>query len=178
MPILNQQEKIILIFLLCTATIGAIIGLFRHNWIGNPEILLSPQNLPEVKIRATESKIITEHAQKINERDIVDQKHTDNTIDDNSSVVVEGNHRLIENTNVAQTESNKKNVTKNTSGLININSASKEDFMALPYIGEVKAELIIQLRNEMGVFTSIKDLEQVKGIGPKTLDKIEPFITI
>lgn len=178
MPILNQQEKIILIFLLCAATIGAVIGLFRHNWIANPEILFSPQNLPEVKIRATESKIITEHAQKINQRNIVDQKHSDNTIEAKSIEVVEDDRRLTENTNVAQTESIKKNVKKNTSGLININSASKEDFMALPYIGEVKAELIIQLRNEMGVFTSIKDLEQVKGIGPKTLEKIEPFITI
>ena len=50
--------------------------------------------------------------------------------------------------------------------------------MALPYIGEVKAGLIVQLRNEMGVFTSKKDLEKVKGIGPKTLARIEPFITI
>jgi competence protein ComEA len=77
-----------------------------------------------------------------------------------------------------KTESIKKNVTINTSGLININSASKEDFMSLPYIGEVKAERIIQLRNEMGVFTSIEDLEKVKGIGPKTLTKIEPQLTI
>jgi DNA uptake protein ComE-like DNA-binding protein len=30
----------------------------------------------------------------------------------------------------------------------------------------------------MGTFTSTKDLEKVKGIGPKTLAKLEPFITI
>ena len=79
---------------------------------------------------------------------------------------------------VNKTESIEKKVTKNTSGIININIASKEDFMALPYIGEVKAGLIVKLRNELGVFTSIKDLEKVKGIGPKTLARIEPFITI
>ena len=50
--------------------------------------------------------------------------------------------------------------------------------MILPYIGEVKAERIIQLRNEIGTFLSIKDLEKVNGIGPKTLIKIEPFISI
>ena len=50
--------------------------------------------------------------------------------------------------------------------------------MKLPYIGEVKAERIIQLRNEMGTFVSIKDLEKVKEIGQKTFTKIEPFITI
>ena len=50
--------------------------------------------------------------------------------------------------------------------------------MKLPYIGEVKAERIIQLRNEMGTFISIIDLEKVKGIGQKHSPKIEPFITI
>ncbi len=50
--------------------------------------------------------------------------------------------------------------------------------MTLPYIGEVKAERIIQLRNEIGAFLSIKDLEKVKGIGPKTSAKLEPFVTI
>lgn len=50
--------------------------------------------------------------------------------------------------------------------------------MTLPYIGEVKAGRIIEFRNEMGAFISIKDLEKVKGIGPKTLARLEPFITI
>ena len=50
--------------------------------------------------------------------------------------------------------------------------------MVLPYIGEVKAKRIIELRNELGNFKSINDLEKVKGIGPKTLVKIKPFITI
>lgn len=54
-------------------------------------------------------------------------------------------------------EPNKKKITQNTSGIININSASKENFMTLPYIGEVKAERIIQARNESGRFVSIKD---------------------
>ncbi len=50
--------------------------------------------------------------------------------------------------------------------------------MVLPYIGEVKAERIIQLRNEIGTFLSIKELEKVNGIRPKTLAKIELFISI
>jgi len=42
----------------------------------------------------------------------------------------------------------------------------------------VKAERIIQLRNEMYTFVSIKDLEKVNGRGQKTFTEIEPFITI
>lgn len=173
MPVLNRQEKSIIILLLCIAILGAVIGIIRYDWLKNPEILLSPKNLPNVQVKKAEQLIISNHNQQIKNRDNIEEQSI-----------------IVENTDVASTtmndeidsidksESSEKNVTKNTSGLININIASKEDFMALPYIGEVKAILIIQLRDEMGVFTSIKDLEKVKGIGPKTLAKIEPFITI
>ena len=79
---------------------------------------------------------------------------------------------------INKTKSEKKKITQNTSELININIASKEDFIKLPYVGEVKVEIIIQLREEMGAFVSIKDVGKVKGIGPKILTKIELFITI
>ncbi len=79
---------------------------------------------------------------------------------------------------VNKTKSIKKKTTQNPSGIININSASKEEFMLLPYIREVKAGRIMEFRNKNGRFESIKDLEKVKGIEPKTLAKLEPFITI
>jgi len=179
---INKQEKFIILFLLITAIVGAVIGIFRDNWFKHPDILVSPQNLPDLKIAAKEKVIISDHNDRINQRSESDFKESDISIDqakDSSREKVElSPKKQSELASNNKTESIKKNVTKNTSGLININSASKEDFMSLPYIGEVKAERIIQLRNEMGVFTSIEDLEKVKGIGPKTLTKIEPLITI
>ena len=181
MPILNRQEKFILIFLLCTALVGAVIGIFRHNCLKNPEILLSPKNLPNVKIKIAEAVIIAEHNRLVNRKsDNKEESNNKNNSSIQNSIV---SSKVVISTNdinndFDKTESIEKKVTKNTSGLININIASKEDFMTLPYIGEVKAGRIIQLRDEIGVFTSIKDLEKVKGIGTKTLAKIEPFITI
>jgi competence protein ComEA len=56
-------------------------------------------------------------------------------------------------------------------GLININSASREELMSLDGIGEVKADAIIAYRKQIGRFTSVEQLMDVKGIGPKTLEK-------
>lgn len=61
---------------------------------------------------------------------------------------------------------------------IDINKASMEEFTQLKGIGPTKAEKIIALRNEMGCFTRIEDLLQVKGIGSKTLEKFKDQLII
>lgn len=61
---------------------------------------------------------------------------------------------------------------------VHINTASKEEFMTLNGIGEVKAEAIIAYRQEKGGFNSIEEVKNISGIGEKTFEKIKPFITI
>lgn len=65
-----------------------------------------------------------------------------------------------------------------SSALVNINQATKEEIETLPGIGSVKAESIIQHREEKGFFQSISDLEDVSGIGEKTVEKLEEYISI
>ena len=61
---------------------------------------------------------------------------------------------------------------------ININTATKEQLMLLPGIGEEYAERIILYREDNGPFASPDDLLHVKGIGKKTLERLRPYITV
>ena len=75
-------------------------------------------------------------------------------------------------------ESSTENDSKPHTEIININTAKKQNLVKLPKIGTVTAERIIQFRDDYGPFKSIDDLLKVKGIGPKTLEKLKPQITL
>ena len=63
-------------------------------------------------------------------------------------------------------------------GLININLATQAELESLPGIGEVKSNQIIAYRQQNGFFTSIDQIQKVSGIGPKTFENIQAFITV
>lgn len=69
------------------------------------------------------------------------------------------------------------NSSNEDSSKININTATKEELMNLKGIGESKANLIIEYRNN-NKFNSIEDIKNVKGIGDAIYEKIKDSITI
>ncbi|MFI4894109.1 MAG: ComEA family DNA-binding protein, partial [Phycisphaerales bacterium JB058] len=60
--------------------------------------------------------------------------------------------------------------------LVNVNTASSAELQLLPGIGPVMAGRIIEDRTIYGLYRSPADLDRVKGIGPKTLEKLTPLI--
>ena len=62
--------------------------------------------------------------------------------------------------------------------VIDINTASAEDFMRLPGIGKAKAWEIVRQRVKMHGFYSVDDLACTDGIGTKTIEKLREFVTI
>lgn len=66
----------------------------------------------------------------------------------------------------------------NKPALLNINTAAAEELQTLPNIGARMAERIIDHRTQHGNFTSVDALQNVKGIGPKTIEKLRPFVDV
>lgn len=62
--------------------------------------------------------------------------------------------------------------------LININTASKEELMNLPGIGEAKADAIIEYRENNGGFKSTDEIMGISGIKEGVYSKIEKYITV
>ena len=66
---------------------------------------------------------------------------------------------------------------KITSGTININTASMQDLMRLPGVGESTAEKILEERARQP-FKRLEDVMRVKGIGKKKFEAIKPFLRL
>ena len=59
-----------------------------------------------------------------------------------------------------------------------LNQVDAEALEALPGIGASKAALILEDRARNGPFPSVDSLTRVSGIGPKTLEKLRPFLVV
>jgi len=68
--------------------------------------------------------------------------------------------------------------TDESSEKISINTASLEELCQLPGIGESTAQKIIDYRKEYGLFQSLEDLMNVKGIGEGKFAKIREMIRL
>lgn len=76
------------------------------------------------------------------------------------------------------TTTTKRTTTKNTSKIININTASVSELTNLSGIGEVKAKSIVNYRNKNGKFKTINDILKVDGISETLFSKIKNNITV
>ncbi|MHB8105849.1 MAG: helix-hairpin-helix domain-containing protein [Candidatus Cryosericum sp.] len=68
--------------------------------------------------------------------------------------------------------------TSTTHARISINRGTLADLDSLPGIGPVKAQAILDYRAQHGLFKQLEDLQNVKGIGPKTYEDLKSLITL
>lgn len=63
-------------------------------------------------------------------------------------------------------------------GMVNINTATSEELQTLNGIGPKMAARIIEYRQNNGAFKTIEDIQNVRGIGEKTFDKLKSRIKV
>ena len=59
---------------------------------------------------------------------------------------------------------------------VDVNRAGWPELALLPGVGEVLARRIIESRKQRGPFRAFDDLRRMRGIGPKTLEGIRPYL--
>lgn len=60
----------------------------------------------------------------------------------------------------------------------NLNTAGIEELDALPKVGPVLAQRIVDWRTEHGRFSSVEELDAIDGVGPKMLETLLPLVTV
>lgn len=61
---------------------------------------------------------------------------------------------------------------------VNINTATAQQFATLPGIGQKLAARIVEYRQHSGPFRTTQELINVKGVGEKNFQKIQPHILV
>ena len=149
MKLFTSQEKTVFRFLIGTMLAGLIVGAIRHNYFDNKRYNIVTHERKASFLRDSQLPLDTDAASVLQE------------------IVADG-----------QEEALREGSIKKKIEIINVNTAKKDELIFLPNVGPVTAERIIRFREDFGVFKSIDDLTRVKGIGPKTLDKLRKYVTI
>ena len=64
------------------------------------------------------------------------------------------------------------------SAAVNLNTATRDELVAVPGIGPAKAQAIVEHRKAHGPFASVDDLKEVKGFRAKLVEKLKPELTV
>lgn len=68
--------------------------------------------------------------------------------------------------------------TAESTAIVNLNTASKDQLMSLPGIGPATAERIMLERDDGGPFRTVDDLRRVRGIGAKRIEQLRPIVSV
>jgi len=63
-------------------------------------------------------------------------------------------------------------------GVVNLNTATLEELVSVPGIGEKRAQDILDARKARGGFKNVDELLELRGIGPANLEKLRPYLSV
>ncbi len=148
---LTNTESRVILFLIVTFIIGVGLKIIKFS--------------PQQKFSYNYTALDSEFAARSNLISISDLDSSKNTSTDSTTRIMRVNKKTKSKDSIAPKS-------------ININTATKEELMKLPGIGEVIADRIILYRKVNGTFSSIEDIMNVKGIGKKKFERLAPYVIV
>ncbi|WP_394011524.1 helix-hairpin-helix domain-containing protein [Anaerococcus cruorum] len=98
-------------------------------------------------------------------------------LEDQMKIYIPSENEILDQENVGANQIVSKPDSVSENGKININTASKEELMTLPNVGEKRAQAIIDYRDSKK-FETIEEIKNVTGIGEKFYQAMIELITV
>jgi len=157
---------LVTVFLLAAAIAGGIMLAVQHSRIQPVEIVLSQTEPPELSGEVSIGGAVSNPGiYPLKKGDTFQALFTDAGIEPDANL----SHINLYIPREGEEQSPQK---------IDINRAEAWLLEALPGIGEILAQRIVDYHNENGSFRRIEDVLKVSGIGPATFEKIKDYITV
>jgi len=154
------------IFLLAAAIAGGIMLIVQHGRSQSVEIVLSQTEPPELSGEVYIGGAVSNPGfYPLREGDSIQALLLDAGVESDANL----SHIKLYIPREGEEQSPQK---------IDINRAEAWLLEALPRIGEVLAQRIVDYRSENGSFQRIEDVLKVSGIGPETFENIKNYITV
>ena len=170
---MNRFRVPIILILLVIIIIGGVMLILRQNVSSTPVTIVLPTPSGEIEVYVS-GEVLSPGVYVLNEsanvKDAINAAGGFTSLSDNSAINLANGLRDGEQVHVCR--------IGELSALININTADAWLLEALPGIGPSTAEAIIEYRTANGLFESIDDLKEVKGIGDSTFAKFADKITV
>ncbi|MFO7799260.1 ComEA family DNA-binding protein [Rhodohalobacter sp.] len=128
---------------------------------------------PEFDYSVSDSIFAAKSAQLASEREMILERYR--PVDD---VKISETSLIHVQIDTIPADSTKESTMAVSDSLININTASAEKLQELPGIGPAYSKRIVEWRLKNGLFVSKEQLLEIKGIGEKRLEAIQPLITL
>ena len=167
----TKSEIQVILFIIIVVTTGFAVKYYKQVFALSPEIIYDYSETDK-KFRELSARSIQDSSNDTSLIFTGSADYTDNAEKELSEKIKVSEDSLIKKQKIKDEES----PFNEDIEIVNLNTATTEQLIDLPGIGESTAEKIITYRDEKKGFKKKEDLMNVKGIGKKKFEAIKNYI--